>query len=159
VYTGIILPNTQKLSKFYDKKIAVVGLTKALSDSQAFVDRSVVLPRSLRMEINASSRYTKGWALTCEALLRLLIDPPVLTAHDDVIQDADADDPSFGVGFTQLNTCRKPVRDPYPEASDVKAWVGAYLKDADSRHGGRIGKFVAERLNDQQRGVLTGLMS
>jgi hypothetical protein len=41
VYTGIILPNTQTLSRFFDKKIAVVGLTKALADSQAFVDRSV----------------------------------------------------------------------------------------------------------------------
>lgn len=106
------------------------------------------------------SRYTKGWALTCEALLRLLVDPPVLsTARDDAIQDADADDPSFGVGFTQLNTCRKLVRDPYPEAADVKAWVGAYLKDADARHGGRIAKFVAERLNDQQRSVLGALMA
>ena len=72
---------------------------------------------------------------------------------------SDADDVGFGVGFTQLNTCRKPVRDPYPEASDVKAWVGAYLKDADARHGGRIAKFVVERLNDQQRAALGALMS
>jgi exportin-2 (importin alpha re-exporter) len=80
------------------------------------------------------------------------------STRDDVIHDADADDPSFGVGFTQLNTCRKPVRDPYPEAADVKAWVGGYLKDADARHGGRIAKFVTERLNDQQRSVLGALM-
>jgi exportin-2 (importin alpha re-exporter) len=78
---------------------------------------------------------------------------------DDAIRDADADDPSFGVGFTQLNTCRKPVRDPYPEAADVKAWVGGYLKDADVRHNGRVAKFVAERLNEHQRTVLGALMA
>jgi exportin-2 (importin alpha re-exporter) len=103
--------------------------------------------------------YVKGWALTCEALLRLLVDPPVSAAPDETILDADADDPSFGVGFTQLNTCRKTVRDPFPEATDVKAWVGTYLKDADVRHGGRIATFVAERLNDQQRQVLGAIMA
>lgn len=118
----------------------MVGLTKALSDSQAFVDR-----------------YPKGWALTCEALLRLLVSPPVLVIADEPL-DADADDMSFGVGFTQLSTCRKAPRDPFPEASDVKTWVGAYLKDADTRNGGRIQKFVAERLNQEQRSVLTALM-
>jgi exportin-2 (importin alpha re-exporter) len=81
------------------------------------------------------------------------------SAADDTIQDADADDPSFGVGFTQLNTCRRPVRDPYPEAGDVKRWVGEYLKEADARHGGRIAGFVVERLNDQQRAALGALMS
>jgi exportin-2 (importin alpha re-exporter) len=141
VYTGIILPDTQKLVRLYDKKIAVVALTKTLSDSEAFV-----------------SRYPKGWALTCEALLKLLINPPVLTAADDAIQDADADDPSFGVGFTPLNTCRKPLKDPYPEAADVKAWVGVYLKEADVRHGGRIAGFVRDRLNAEQQTALEQLM-
>lgn len=144
MYTGIILPDTQKLTRPYDRKIAVVALTKVLSDSEAFV-----------------SRYPKGWTLTCDALLNLLINPPVLSsaAGDDAIQDADADDPSFGVGFTQLNTCRRPMRDPFPEVTDVKRWAGEYLKDADTRHGGRIAGFVAERLNDQQRAALGILMS
>jgi exportin-2 (importin alpha re-exporter) len=97
--------------------------------------------------------------LTCDGLLALLINPPVLSKTDDLIDDADADDPSFGVGFTQLNTCKKPVRDPYPEASDVKVWVGQYLKDADIRHQGRIAGLVQQRLNDQQRSALQAIMS
>lgn len=103
--------------------------------------------------------YPKGWSITTDGLLSLLINPPVLSKSDDTIDDADADDPSFGVGFTQLNTCKKPVRDPYPEASDVKVWVGQYLKDADARHNGRIGQFVQSRLNDQQRSALMAVMS
>jgi exportin-2 (importin alpha re-exporter) len=142
VYLQTILPDTQKLTRSFDRKIAVVGLTKALADAEAFV-----------------SRYPKGWAFTCEALLKLLINPPVLSAGGDDIADADADDPSFGVGFTPLNTCKKPTRDPYPEAADVKAWVGGYLKEADGRNGGRIGGFVRDRLNDQQRGALAAIMS
>jgi exportin-2 (importin alpha re-exporter) len=131
-----------------DRKIAVVGLTKALADAEAFV-----------------TRYPKGWALTCNTLLQLLIDPPVLTSaqldsHSATIADQDPDDASFGVGFTQLNTCRKPMQDPFPEASgDLKRWVGLYLNEADGRTGGRVGKLVGERLSAEQRGALQAVMS
>jgi exportin-2 (importin alpha re-exporter) len=118
-----------------------VSFTKTLSDSQAFIDR-----------------YSKGWALTCEALLKLLINPPTAAASDDIIADQDVDDLGFGVGFTQLNTTRKAPRDPFPEITDVKAWVGEYLKQADVRNGGRIAGFVQERLSDQARGTLAALM-
>ncbi|KAF2397121.1 Cse1-domain-containing protein [Trichodelitschia bisporula] len=141
VYTGIILPDTQKLTKPSDRKIAVVSLTKTLADSEAFVER-----------------YQKGWALTCEALLKLLINPPVPTAPDDAIAEQDVDDLSFGVGFTQLNTCKKLPRDPFPEIPDVTAWVGTYLQTADQRHSGRIGAYVKDRLSDNARQTLMGLM-
>lgn len=133
----------------YDKKIAVIGLTKVLANSEAF-----------------STRYPKGWPHTCEALLRLLVDPPVMTSAAsaasavEMIDDSvDVDDAGFGVGFTPLNTCKKAVRDPYPEAADVKSWVGGYLKEADERHGGRVAGFVRDRLNTQQTRVLVKLMS
>lgn len=120
----------------------MISLTKSLTDAQAFVDR-----------------YPKGWALTCEALLKLLINPPVASATDDVIVDQDVDDLGFGVGFTQLNTCRKAPKDLFPEVPDVKPWVGQQLKAADSRTGGRIGSYVQERLNQEQRTALIQLMS
>ncbi|KAK5165310.1 hypothetical protein LTR04_001408 [Oleoguttula sp. CCFEE 6159] len=142
VYLGIILPDTQKLTRPFDRKTAVVSLTKTLTDSAAFVDRY----------------GKKGWALTCEALLKLLINPPVPPAVDDVIPDQDVDDSAFGVGFTQLSTCKKPPRDPYPEISDVKSWVGTYLKEADARHGQRISGFIQERLSPEARGTLVAYM-
>lgn len=119
----------------------MVSFTKTLSDSQAFV-----------------TRYQKGWALTCEALLKLLINPPVAASNDDIIADQDVDDLSFGVGFTQLNTCRKVPRDWFPEIVDVKVWVGTYLKEADARNGGRIGQYVQERLSPDAREALAQLM-
>jgi len=146
-----------------DRKTAVLSFTKTLADSQAFAER-----------------YKKGWGFTCEALLKLLEVPPVLVAADDtIIPDADIDDLSFGVGFTPLNTCKKPIKDPWPEITDVKAWVGQYLKEADSRHGGKvrsfshenfhnnltltssskqISGFVQERLSPQAREVLLSYM-
>lgn len=142
LYLTIILPDTQKLTRPFDRKTAVVSFTKILADSQAFIDR-----------------YQKGWALTCEALLKLLVNPPVATTNDDVIADQDVDDLSFGVGFTQLNTCRKVPQDRFPEIKDVKAWVGTYLKDADKRHSGRIGQYVNSRLSAQARSALTQVMS
>jgi exportin-2 (importin alpha re-exporter) len=76
------------------------------------------------------------------------------------VAEADPDDPSFGVGFTQLNICRRPIKDPYPESgSDIRKWVGAYLNEADGRTGGRIAKLVGERLSDEQRAALQQVMS
>lgn len=137
IYLTVILPETQKLARPTDRKTAVVSFTKTLGDSQAFVDR-----------------YPKGWTLTTQRLIELLINPPVPTAADDIIPDADVDELGFGVGFTPLNTCKKPPRDPFPEITDVKAWVGQYLKDANSRHNGRIVKIVQERLDPVSKQAL-----
>ena len=139
----MILPDTQKLTRPFDRKTAVVSLTKTLADSESFVDRY----------------GRRGWALTCEALLKLLVNPPIPSQNsDDIIADVDVDDISFGVGFTPLNTCRKPPKDPFPEVQDVRRWVGEYLNAADQRHGGRIGRYVQERLLEEGRSALVAVM-
>lgn len=115
----------------------MVSFTKTLGDSQAFVDR-----------------YPKGWTFTTQRLIELLVNPPVPTAADDIIPDADVDEVGFGVGFTQLNTCKKAPKDPFPEITDVKAWVGQYLKDANTRHDGRIVNIVQERLDPVSKQAL-----
>jgi len=138
------LPETQKLARPYDRKTAVVSLTHTLATSEAFVER-----------------YGKrGWAFTCEALLKLLINPPLPPTTDDlhVIEDKDVDDVGFGVGFTALNTCRLPQKDPFPAIQDVKVWVGSYLKTKDQATSGRIGKYVQERLTPDAQSALQGIM-
>lgn len=141
IYLTIILPTTQQLLRPLDRKLAVVSLTKTLSDSQAF-----------------AVKYLKGWGKTCEALLKLLENPPVMTSSDDVVVDADVDDLGFGVGFTPLNTCKKVPRDEWADVTDVKPWVGSYLKEADTRHGGAIAGYVNERLDPAAKGVLVSYM-
>lgn len=125
LYLSIILPKTQELARPLDKKMAAVSLTKSLADSKAF-----------------SERYPKGWALTCNALLKLLENPPAVANADDLIVDHDVDDSSFGVGFTQLQTVKKPAADPWAEVTDLRKWVGQYLQAANARHNGQIAKFV-----------------
>lgn len=144
IYTQIILPDTQKLSRPFDRKMAVISLARTLADSQAFVER-----------------YSKrGWTITCQALLQLLINPPLPAATDmDTIEDRDVDELGFGAAFTQLNTCKRPPQDPWPEVQDVKQWVGAMLKEADVRHKGRISQFVQEKLSEQERAALQAVMT
>ena len=144
IYTGIVLPDTQKLSRPADRKTACLSLTRTLADSTAFADR-----------------YAKrGWTISCEALLKLLINPPLpRTGDDDAhIEDRDVDELGFGAAFTQLNTCRRAAADPWPDVQDVKKWVGATLRDADARHGGRIARFVQEKLDAQAQQALTLVM-
>ncbi|KAH8821523.1 CAS/CSE protein [Xylogone sp. PMI_703] len=141
IYLTIILPGTGQLVRPLDRKLAVVSLTKTLTDSKLFAET-----------------YKKGWAKTCEALLKLLETAPTPVASDDVIAEADVDDLSFGVGFTSLNTCKKLPRDDWPEVTDVKSWVGSYLKAADARHGGVIARYVSERLPPDAQSLLASYM-
>ncbi|OWP00452.1 importin alpha re-exporter [Marssonina coronariae] len=141
IYLTIILPTTQQLARPLDRKLAVVSLTRTLSDSQSF-----------------AVKYQKGWAKTCEALLKLLENPPVPVSSDDAVVEVDVDDLSFGVGFTPLNSCKKVPKDEWPEVTDVKSWVGSYLKEADTRHGGAIGSYVNERLAPEAKQVLLSYM-
>lgn len=145
VYTGlylnIILPETQKLVRPLDRKVAVISLTKTLASSELFAEKY----------------KEKGWGFTCEALLRLMLDPPVPTKDEDKIVEQDVEDVSFGVGFTQLNTCRRVLKDPYPEIRDVKTWIGQCLKEANDRHGGRINTLI-ERLSPETQQILVAYM-
>ena len=93
--------------------------------------------------------------MTTQRLIELLVNPPKVNKGDDVIADADVDGLSFGVGFTPLNTCKKPQRDPFPEITDVKAWVGQFLKDANARQNGKIFAFVQERLDPATQQALS----
>ena len=141
IYLTIILPSTQQLARPLERKLAVVSLTKTLADSQAF-----------------AVKYVKGWGKTCEALLKLLENPPMPVTADDVVAEVDVDDLTFGVGFTPLNTCKKVPKDEWPDVTDVKSWVGSYLKATDTRTGGAIGGYVNERLSREAKTVLVSYM-
>lgn len=140
LYLNIILPKTQELARPIDRKIAAISLTKTLADSEAFV-----------------TRYPRGWPLTCNALLKLLENPPLPATNNDLIMDQDVEDTAFGVGFTALNTIKKPPVDPFENITDLRQWVGQYLKAADQRHGGRIGQVVGG-MDAQAQHVLTQYM-
>lgn len=141
LYLSIILPDTQKLLRPLDRKTAVISLTKTLTDSTAFAEK-----------------YKKGWGFTCNALLKLLDNPPVLSNSAEVIVEQDPDDMSFGVGFTQLTTIKRPMRDHWPEILDVKVWVSGFLKAADQREKGKISTFARERLSPEEASVLAAYM-
>lgn len=76
-----------------------------------------------------------------------------------MIQDHDTDDMAFGVGFTQLQTIKKVVRDEWAEIRDVKQWTREWLKSEDQRVGGAVGRTAQERLEGQVRDVFVGYLS
>ncbi|KAI9746398.1 MAG: importin-alpha export receptor [Claussenomyces sp. TS43310] len=116
LYLRIILPTTQLFAKPLDRKIAAISLTKTLTDSQKF-----------------AVRYVKGWAMTCETLVKLVENAPVITTDDVVVVEQDVDDSAFGVGFTQLSTCKRQPHDSYPQVTDIKTWMKTYFTAADNR--------------------------
>lgn len=121
----------------------MLSFTKTLANSEAF-----------------ATRYAKGWGFTCTALLKLLELPPLPAGKDDLIAEADIEDMSFGVGFTPLNTLRAVPKDPWPETGvDLKAWVGAYLKEADKKQNGRVAQFAQERLDEESKAMLSSYIA
>lgn len=67
---------------------------------------------------------------------------------------------AFGVGFTQLNTIRKPANDPWPNIGpNFAAWVGTYLKEAEAKSNGKISSFAQERLSPEAQAGLARYMS
>ncbi len=125
----------------------MVSFCKTLTDSVAF-----------------AQRYEKGWGYTAEALIKLLDRPSLapdtsttdgtITAASggaatngtvtstmsitEEIQEQDVDDLNFDTGFTQLNTCRRRLVDPWPQIGDLKSWVGAKLSEGNMRTGGKV---------------------
>ena len=138
IYLSIILPDTQKILKPLDRKLAVISLTKTLADSKAFAER-----------------YKKGWVFTCQALLKILENPPEPTSTEEVIAEQDPDDMSFGVGFTQITTIKRPPKDQWPEITNVQNWVGEYLRAANTRSGGKVAMCAQERLPSELAAVFT----
>ncbi|EMR63540.1 putative chromosome segregation protein [Eutypa lata UCREL1] len=144
VYLSVILPTSDQLVA-NDRRLAVISFAKTLGDSSAF-----------------AQRYQKGWRFTCEAMLKMLANAPKVTlgAGDEIIREADVDDIGFGLGFTPLITCRKlQGRDEFPEVHDLSHWVRQYLTDANQRHGGAIGGYIQERLDEQGKQALAIYMS
>ncbi|KAI1106076.1 putative mportin-alpha export receptor [Jackrogersella minutella] len=139
IYLSIVLPTSDLLNRPVDRKLAVISFAKSMGDSAAF-----------------AQRYQKGWRFTCEAMLKLLLNPPKVSSGvgDDVVNEADVDDIGFGLGFTALNTCKKAARDVYPEIQDITIWVRQYLTDANARHNGAIAKYIMERLTDEGKAAM-----
>lgn len=143
IYLTIILPTSEQLVRPVDRKAAVISFAKSMGDSRAF-----------------AQRYVKGWGFTCEAMLKLLMNPPKVTlgTGDEVVNEADVDDIGFGLGFTPLNTCKKAARDDFPEVQEIQPWVRQYLMDANNRHNGAIAGYM-ERLTPEGRQALAMYVS
>jgi exportin-2 (importin alpha re-exporter) len=138
-YLSVILPTTQQFARPVDRKLGVISYTKTLCDSESFADT-----------------YAKGWGFTCNNLLDLLKNAPKVAPGlgDEIVNEADVDDIGFGVGFTPLSTCKRGARDDFPEIIEVDKWVGAYMKEANQRHGGKIVNFINTRLTPEAKAAL-----
>ena len=141
LYLKIILPETPKLTRNVDRKLAVISLTKTLTKSSAFAER-----------------YARGWGFTCNRLLELLINPPTIDGKDTAVHEHDVEDMSFGVGYTELVTIRRPPLDYFPDVQIGKTWVGQELTSANTRNNGQIGQFIQQRLDANSQNSLMGYM-
>ncbi|EWC48283.1 hypothetical protein DRE_02387 [Drechslerella stenobrocha 248] len=138
IYKAFIVGGTQRLTKYLDRKIAVVGLTNLVTGSSRLAA--------------PGSPYAALWPGSVLALLKLLEVPPVPASGDgyDQAGEVDLDDVSFSVSFATLNTARKSANDPFPEIAFPRKWVSAETKKSEAFKA-RLGE-----LSPEERGVLEG---
>jgi exportin-2 (importin alpha re-exporter) len=143
LYTAIVLPDTQKLTRPMDRKVAVVGLTKLIGFSEGL-----------------AGTYSKAWPNSVLALLKLLEASPVLTKDDPLesLQAAEIDDVSFGATFARLNTCKKNVIDTFPEVTDFRKFVGVKLNQANAAMNGRIMARIEGELSNEAKELVRKYM-
>ena len=120
VFTGFILPDTHKLPRPLDRKLAIIGLTKLLLTSTTM----------------GMPPYNKIRHSTAAALYQLIANPDAVpqvpSGADDLSHEADLDEMGFAVVFSSLNTTKKPAEDPAPEIpmGRLRAWVIENFKGA-----------------------------
>jgi exportin-2 (importin alpha re-exporter) len=107
------------------------------------------LTKTLTYSDKFAKRYVRGWAHTCETLIKLLEMAPMPVADENVVVEQDVDDLSFGVGFTALNTCKPQPKDLWPVISDIKTWVGQFYIGANRAKGGELMLWIRERLSPE----------
>ncbi|KAF8468906.1 Cse1-domain-containing protein [Kalaharituber pfeilii] len=122
VFSAVVIPDTQKLQKPLDRKLAVIGLTKLLLSSASL----------------ATPPYNKACPHAATLLFKLLAAPEVVPQGpaftDDVSHEADLDETGFAVSFSTLNTTKRLPKDPAPEVpmAGLRGWViGEFKKSKD----------------------------
>ena len=143
LYTAVVLPDTAKLNRAADRRVAVAGLTKLVGSSEGL-----------------ATAYHKAWPNTVITLLKVLEVDPVIPKDDPLVdlQAAEIDDVGFGASFVRLNTCRRRAEDPFPEIVDSRKYVGQKLKEANAKAGGRIEGWISTELGEQARTLLKRYM-
>jgi exportin-2 (importin alpha re-exporter) len=141
MYLTIVLPETPKLTRNLDRKVAIISLTKTLTKSKAFAET-----------------YPKGWAFSCNHLLDLLINPPKIDGKEAMAHEHDVEDMSFGVGYTELVSIRRPAIDYFPGIQVGKEWVGQEFTAANNQTNGQIGRYIQERLEPSSQSALMNYM-
>jgi exportin-2 (importin alpha re-exporter) len=143
LYTAVVLPDTLKLNRATDRKIAVAGLTKLVGFSEGL-----------------ATTYHKAWPNTVMALLKILEVELVIPKDDPLadLQTAEIDDVSFGASFVRLNTCKKRTVDIFPEVLDSRVYVGGKLKEANTKTGGRVDGWISGELSEEVRTLVRKYM-
>lgn len=134
IFSKFILPSTTKIVSLRERKIAAVGLTKILTESQAFV----------------SGAYNSNWTEGLVILVDLLKTDLAAPMDDEFLQDVDTEESlSFGSNYSQLSTAVIPPINPaLALTTDPKSFFIAQIKKVDALVNGQLGALIASLPNN-----------
>lgn len=125
-----ILPTTLKINGSHDRKIAAVGLTKILTQTQKFT----------------TGAYVDQFVPSLDILIKLLQTEVAESLNDDtqVVLDVESEEATFGSSFSKLSTTSTRNVDPAPSVTNAVQYFIGELKRVTSS-------------NNQLAGLLSGL--
>lgn len=131
IFKSLILPATLQTYGLVNRRIAAIGLTKILTQSNAFI----------------SGPYNSLWAETVIALSELLKTDLASTREDqDVSRELDQEEAAseFGSSYSKLTITSIPPTNPAPSVQDPKKFFIDQLNNVNSQTNGQLTKLLAE---------------
>jgi len=120
--------NVQKISGNTDKKIAAIGLSKLLCDTEELI----------------GGGYARHFTNLLTALVGLFELPKDETIPDDEHFIEIEDTPGYQTSYSQLVFAGKPAHDPVAGLGDPKQFLAKSLGALSSRHPGRVQQLVGQ---------------
>lgn len=134
IFAKFILPTTTKIHLVRDRRIAAIGLTKIITECQAFITGS----------------YNNIWPSSLIVLIDLLKTDLAAPMDESPVLDINSDENlAFGSTYSQLTTAVIPPINPAPSVtSDPKRFFFSQVKRFDSLVNGQITVMISNLPNN-----------
>lgn len=128
IFSQFVLPSTTQISGVFERKVAVVGLTRILLENPKFM----------------GGPYVSKWGEGMEVLIKLLKSPIAEKgAQEFGSLSSDFDDLAFGASFAKLSTASFKRHDPAPGVKDSKAFFVEAIKASSQQNSGALYSLIS----------------
>ncbi|GMM54242.1 importin-alpha export receptor [Maudiozyma humilis] len=146
IWNSFILPTLPTLGNLLDRKIALLGVTKIITESAMF-----------------SNKYPQLMAPTFDSVIKTVTSEDVANFKSDFVDFDNMEEiATFGSSFSKLNVVGEKPSDPLPEinlTNDVKTFVGQSISKYVNAQGAAFSSSILPHLSQESQNGLGQLIN